>query len=459
MKMDNSGWHFQDLLIYLFGGLVHLYPPGFRAEFSDEIRAVLVKRMREAEERGTAAWLAAAFQEITQLVISILHECWHELRMRKEKTMIPEDQLQEDAGDRGGGIAPLQPAGAPGVLWLATWTLLMTAVIPVTFIAMAPLAVLFMWLINLGVSIGLWPAAQQSTVELFGTLFGFALVLASVQWYLLRRFLPKARLWFLVTGAGVLLGALVVGLSLGRSSTESWDPIWIMAVALLPFGLTLGLAQWLHLRRFLPNAFWIILIDVLAAGSILLAGGAITSAVELMVLLLPGAITGLGLLLLLSQSYSKMPSQVQIKARRENNRRLPRVGRVGLGLAALVPLFFVCSWVYAASQLALAKNEGVYPTVEQAVIANNSRGFGGAEVVRIENVHAAPNSRTAQPHVWFGGATVYLDRVPAGRTWDHYSAGSFYIHVRQGWVPMPEGAFPGFIGWVMELYNMEGVNQ
>jgi hypothetical protein len=97
--------------------------------------------------------------------------------------------------------------------------------------------------------------------------------------------------------------------------------------------------------------------------------------------------------------------------------------------------------------------------VEQAVIANNSRGFGGAEVVRIENVHAAPNSRTAQPHVWFGGATVYLDRVPAGRTWDHYSAGSFYIHVRQGWVPMPEGAFPGFIGWVMELYNMEGVNQ
>ena len=108
MKMDNSGWHFQDLLIYLFGGLVHLYPPGFRGEFSDEIRAVLVKRMREAEERGTAAWLAAAFQEITQLVISILGECWHELRMRKEKTMIPEDQLQEDAGDRGGGIAPLQ---------------------------------------------------------------------------------------------------------------------------------------------------------------------------------------------------------------------------------------------------------------------------------------------------------------------------------------------------------------
>jgi hypothetical protein len=86
MKMDNSGWHFQDLLIYLFGGLVHLYPPRFRAEFSDEIRAVLVKRMREAEERGTASWFAAAFREITQLVISILHECWHELRMRKEKT-------------------------------------------------------------------------------------------------------------------------------------------------------------------------------------------------------------------------------------------------------------------------------------------------------------------------------------------------------------------------------------
>ena len=458
MKMDNSGWRFQDLVHYLFEGLLHLYPPRFRDEFSVEIRVVLEKRMREAEEYGGVTWLAVAFQEITQLVISILREGWHEVRMRKEKIMISENQLQEEAGDQGSGIPHLQPAGTPSVLWLAHWTLLVTTAIPVAFIAMAPLAVLFMWLINLGVQAGLWPAAQPSAAELLGSLFSFALVLASAQWYLLRRFLPKPGLWFTVTGAGVLLGALIVGLSLGRVSVQSWDPIWIMAAALPPFGLTLGLAQWLHLRHFLSNAFWIIPIDVLAAGSILLVGRSITSLVELMVLLLPGVITGLGMLLLLSQPQSKPQYETPRKKHWKNNRRLPRLARMGIGVVTLVPLFFVCIWAYAASRLTLAKNEGIYATVEEAVIANNSQGFGGAEVVQIENVHASPSSRNAQPHVWFGGATVYMDRVPAGYNWDHYSAGSYYIHVREGWVLMPEGAFPEFIGWVMELYNMEEVN-
>jgi hypothetical protein len=131
---------------------------------------------------------------------------------------------------------------------------------------------MLIWLINLGVDAGFWSTTQDSTVEGLGFLIGFALVLASVQWYLLRGFLPRAWLWFIATGAGVLLGGLAIGLSLGRASVQTWDPILIMAAVLLPLGLALGLAQWLYLRRFLPNAFWIIFIDVLAAGSILLAG-------------------------------------------------------------------------------------------------------------------------------------------------------------------------------------------
>ena len=142
---------------------------------------------------------------------------------------------------------------------------------------------------------------------------------------------------------------------------------------------------------------------------------------------------------------------------RDKSRRLPRLALFGIGAAALILIFFACCLVYAASQLAWAKNEGIYPTVEEAVIRRNSQGWGGARVVRIENVRAEPNSRNAQPHVWFGTATVYMDRAPQGRTWDHYLAGSFYIHVREGWVHVPEEAFPEFIGWVMELFNMEGV--
>jgi hypothetical protein len=189
-----------------------------------------------------------------------------------------------------------------------------------------------------------------------------------------------------------------------------------------------------------------------------LVGQSINNLAELMVLRPSRGNYGAGTVLLLRQAQPKMPHPVRTEARRENERRLPRLARAGLGLAALVPLFFVCIWVYAASQLALAKNEGIHPTVEEAVIASNSQGWGGAEVVRIENVHAGPNRRDGvQPHVWFGGATVYLDQVPQGGRRDWYLAGSYYIHVKEGWVFVGEGAFPEFIGWVMELYNMEGV--
>ncbi len=351
----------------------------------------------------------------------------------------------------------IQPAGSPSFLWFTGWTLLTTAAFPVALIATAPLAVMFMWLINLGAKAGFWSTANNATLESVGFLTSFALVLASVQWYLLRNFLPRAWLWFIATGTGVLLGGLATGLSTARSSAQYWP--WIMAAVLLQIGLALGLSQWLYLRRFLPNAFWIVLVNVLAASSILVAGESFTSLAELiMVLLLPGVITGLGLGLLLNQSHLKMTDEMRSDAGRQNSRRLPRQVRAGLGLAAVVPLFFVCIWVYAASQLALAKNDGVYATVEEAVIRHNSQGYGGASVIAIEDVHAGPNRGDGvQPHVWFGGAKVYLDRVPEGGKRDWYLAGSYYIHVKEGWVFVGEGAFPEFIGWVMELYNMEGV--
>lgn len=130
----------------------------------------------------------------------------------------------------------------------------------------------------------------------------------------------------------------------------------------------------------------------------------------------------------------------------------------GLGLAALIPTFFLCSWVYAASQLALAKNRGIYTTVEESVIQRNSQGWGGAQDVKVEDIRVSVNRHDgSQPHVWFGGARVYLDRVPKGYDKTYYSSGSYYLHVKEGWVYMPEGALPEFIGWVMELYGMEGV--
>jgi len=459
--MGNSEWRFQSLILNLFEYLLHLYPPRFRSEFSVEIRAIFLSRLRDAEEHGMVAWFAAAFQEITHLVISILREYWHQLKVRKKNLMVPDDQIQKDASAEGGGMMAFQPVRTPGVLWFAGWTLLMTASIPATLIAAAPLAIMFIWLINLGVNAGFWSTTQNSTLEVLGFLISFALVLASVQWYLLRRFLPKAWIWFIVTGAGVLLGALAIGLSLGRFSVQSWDPIWIMTAVLLPFGLILGLAQWLHLRRFLPNAFWIIFIDVLAAGSILLAGGAFTSLTELMVLLLPGGITGLGMLLLLSQSHPKLQSQVREKTSQKNGKRLPHLARVGIGVVALVPLFFVCTWVYAASQLALAKIEGIYSNPEEGMIARADRYYSSDHDVKI--LYAGTNSFDgSKPHIWYVIGEIRSTSRADGSELGHNGCdapGSYYLQTKEGWVHVPEGAFPEFIGFWMKVYGWAGEGQ
>jgi hypothetical protein len=280
---------------------------------------------------------------------------------------------------------------------------------------------------------------------------------------LLRNYLPSARSWFAATVGGLLLGGLLGTFVIAMSSNVNLDPRWGMAALLLPSGIVVGFAQWLVLRRILPNAFWIVAIDVAAACSLLLASRPITNSIELIelliVLMLPGLITGLGLWILLRESQPETAREA-VDTPKATGRRSSRIAWIGLGLVTLVPMFFLCIWIYTTSQLALAKNEGIYATPEEAVIARISQDKGEAKVVRLEGVHASPNRKDgSQPHVWFGGATVYLDRVPQGWDRTQYSAGSYFIHVKEGWVHVSEGAFPEIIGWVMEFYGLEGVNE
>jgi hypothetical protein len=200
-----------------------------------------------------------------------------------------------------------------------------------------------------------------------------------------------------------------------------------------------------------------VLVNALGFASIALVGRSINSFLELSVLLLPGIISGIGLWILMRQaplSPAELPRSTQRPSQRPFRRRLFGAVLVLLALASLVA---IGPLVYAKSQLALAKRGGIYATPEEAVIAHISEDWGGARVVKIEGLYASPNRGDGRlPHVWFGGATVWLDRVPAGYHRDNYSAGSYYIRVEEGWIHVPEGAFPGFIGRMMELYHLEG---
>lgn len=351
--------------------------------------------------------------------------------------------------------------GAPDWRWIIRWVLLTTAALPAALIFAAPFAAAALWIQNLGVQAGLWGNWSSDFLSLMGGITSLALTLAAAQGYMLRRWLPHARLWFFTTAAGLMFGGLIVWIGLTILSVRDWKPVLGWTILVLLAGAGIGIAQWLYLRRIVQNAFWIILIDLLAAGSSVFAGNTITSIPELLVLLLlPGVITGVGLWLLLGRGQAEAIKPEQVQSIKAKSQRLSRFARLGLTLAALVPLFFACSWVYAASQLALAKNKGIYTSPEEAIIALHSEGWGGATVVKLEDIYASPNFEDgALPHVWFGGATIYMDRIPEGFSRQQYSSGSFYLHVRDGWVHMPEGAFPGFVGWVMKLYGMEGVRE
>ena len=132
--------------------------------------------------------------------------------------------------------------------------------------------------------------------------------------------------------------------------------------------------------------------------------------------------------------------------------------RFGAIVVALIILYFVGIYFYATARIAQARGWGVYPTVEEAAMGVYSHGFGGAQVKNIYHVDCAPNDPNDwRSYIRFCTATVVMDRIPDGYHRSTFLNGGFFVQLQDGWVWMPEGAFPGFVVRVMELYHMEGL--
>ena len=453
-------WFFRTVIARFYFGLLSLYPNHFRSAFGDEIRNVFLDVVDEASETGEFKLLTTSIRELKSLLVSIIREHWHALKSRGAMEM---------ASDNGSGDASvlhserilLVKSKPPGWSWVVLWTMLMTVAILAGWLLMAPFTVIIKTVLNLGTRIGILPDVSTATLEPVGLFIGLGVAFAAFQWLMLRHYLPRMKFWLLATTIGFFGGGIFVGSVVPLLDTLNVDNGWSVAIYFLLTGASVGFWQWITLRRFLDNAFWILVIDIIAAGSIFVSGNSFTNLYELFVsLMLPGLVTGVGLWLLLKQSRSMVGRDEKVETPAKPRRLSKKALWALLGLGSLIPLFFLLSWIFAVSQIELAKSRGIYATPEEAVIALNSQGWGGAQVVKIVGVHASPNRKDgSQPHVWFGGGTVYLDRVPQGWNRTQYLAGSFYIHVKDGWVHVPEGAFPEFVGWVMELYDLEEVNE
>jgi hypothetical protein len=144
---------------------------------------------------------------------------------------------------------------------------------------------------------------------------------------------------------------------------------------------------------------------------------------------------------------------------------------LGLVLGGLL-LCAAAYWVYpiaarnyTIASLNWARSQGVYDTPQQGLISSAYQHYCGVEKVEIEQ--AATNSFDgSDPHVWFVLYTIYAknhapcDPEHPGAEMYHNEGfergGVFYLNVKEGWVFMPEGRFPEFIGYWMKKLDLAG---
>lgn len=129
-----------------------------------------------------------------------------------------------------------------------------------------------------------------------------------------------------------------------------------------------------------------------------------------------------------------------------------------IGLVAIF-LFLGLNWVYTFVVIRWAIQQGTYPTAEEGMIERANAYYEGIEKIEIK--YAGPNSfDDKQPHVWYVIARIWAESKsgrPVGSPGkDYETPGGFYIQTKQGWVQIPEGLFPTYLGFWMDVFAMAG---
>jgi len=128
---------------------------------------------------------------------------------------------------------------------------------------------------------------------------------------------------------------------------------------------------------------------------------------------------------------------------------------IALGISSA---FVVLAWVYTTVQLNNARAKGVYATPEQGMLALAEKYYAADREVKI--LYAGTNSFDgSNPHVWYViaevRATARADGLELGPNGCD-APGSFFLQTKEGWVHVPEGAFPTFMGFWMKVFDWAG---
>lgn len=119
------------------------------------------------------------------------------------------------------------------------------------------------------------------------------------------------------------------------------------------------------------------------------------------------------------------------------------------------------SWAYTTAQLRTARSKGVYETPEQGMHALMDQAYVPDRQVKI--LYAGTNSFDgSKPYIWYVIAEVHASARADGSSLSREGCdapGSFFLETKDGWVHVPEGAFPGFMGFWMDVFDLAGPGQ
>ncbi len=177
------------------------------------------------------------------------------------------------------------------------WVLASTIGVAVLF------ALIFAVAMLVGAIVGGEAEDKVPFVPLVGLSFGI------MQWLILRRYMPRAGWWVLVSTLGWILGFGVLALAdkfTENLVTSAIQPEVSALAFFLAAGASVGILQWLVLRRHMLQAGWWVLANVVGWGILgLIVGKSLDRFTDLAAIAaVPPAITGAVLVLLLRQTFS-----------------------------------------------------------------------------------------------------------------------------------------------------------
>ncbi len=236
------------LLIHFYAWLLCWYPANFRTEFEEEMTAVFTQTMTDAAERDKWTIMMFILRELRDLPLNLAREHWHALTKKE---------------------LPMTPIKKPEWSFYLAWIILTALCVPVAFI----INLIILRIITLAIGDFIYVDGVRHITEdyLFGYTFVpiLSLLMGLLQYSLLRRYLPRMGWWVLATAGGWLLGLLLV-LSLPVSwGYESWGMDLIFTL----LGFSIGVGQWLLLRRRLLRAEWWIGANIVGWGLLALITG------------------------------------------------------------------------------------------------------------------------------------------------------------------------------------------